>query len=68
VVLKVRSLDDDVDVEAVGGAFVSIDVAREFAVGKLMGVASSEGVANGDTVLPMDFMICADLVGSNSVS
>jgi hypothetical protein len=62
VVLKVRSLDEDVEVEAVGGA--SVEVASEVVVGRLTGVesdANEDGL--GRMVLPMVLMTCADLVG-----
>lgn len=60
VVLKVRSLDVEVVVDAVGGA--SVDVASEVNVGKLRGV----GLAFHEA--PMVFMVRADLVGSTSIS
>jgi hypothetical protein len=67
VVLKVRSLEPDVDVEAVGGA--SVEAASEINVGKLSGVVSDvERELMEWALFPMVFMTCADLVGSMSTS
>lgn len=67
MVLKVRSLAVEVEVDAVGGALV--DVPSEVVVGKLVGAVSMvENEANRRRVIPIVFMICADLVGRQSVS
>ena len=67
MVLKVRSLAVEVEVEAVGGA--SVEAANEVAVGMLSGVELDVGrVREGRVVFPMDFIICADFVGRISAS
>jgi hypothetical protein len=67
VVLKVRLLAVEVEVEAVGGA--SVDVTKDVDVGKLVGAVSMvENEGNWRWVSPMVFMICADLVGRQSIS
>lgn len=67
--MNVRSLDEDVEVEAVGGASVK-EVASDVDVGKLIGVESTEGDVNatGSAFFPIDLMMCTDLVGRISAS
>jgi hypothetical protein len=67
VVLKVRSLAVDAEVEAVGGA--SVDAPSEVDVGKLSGVESEvENDWKVRRVFPMVRMIFADLVGRQLAS
>ena len=67
MVLKVRLLEEVVEVEAVGGA--SVDAAREVVVGRLIGVVSVvDNDLEGRVVFPIDFMICADLTGRTTAS
>jgi len=67
VVLKVRSLAVDVEVEAVGGA--SEDSPSEVVVGKLRGAVSEvEKECELLREFPMVAMIFADLVGRQSAS
>jgi hypothetical protein len=67
VVLKVRSLAVDVEVEAVGGA--SEDVPNDVDVGKVFGVVLIvENERRGRWVSPMVLIICTDLVGRQSIS
>jgi hypothetical protein len=66
VVLEVKSVDVEVEVEAVGG---TSEVASEFKVGRLCGVVSVLAIEDNElVVVPIVCMICTDLVGRFSIS